>query len=157
ALSGELAAFRAGWGRGRSAARTGKPRKVYGITGAGRRLFDELLAADAPTATDDDRTFSLRLAFAGHLAPPARLGLLERRRALLIDRLARARRMASNAGAPPSGLDRYRQSLAEHGAETTERDISWLDRLIAIERATPAAAGPPPTDQPPARGSKEHV
>jgi hypothetical protein len=27
--------------------------------------------------------------------------------------------------------------LLEHGTETTERDISWLDRLIAAERQTP--------------------
>jgi len=31
-------------------------------------------------------------------------------------------------------LDAYTRSLIEHGTETTERDISWLDRLIANEK-----------------------
>jgi hypothetical protein len=31
-------------------------------------------------------------------------------------------------------MDMYTQSLVDHGTESTERDISWLDRLIAIER-----------------------
>jgi len=31
-------------------------------------------------------------------------------------------------------MDLYTQSLVDHGAETTEADISWLDSLIALER-----------------------
>jgi hypothetical protein len=31
-------------------------------------------------------------------------------------------------------MDAYTQSLMEHGTEATERDISWLDTLIATER-----------------------
>ncbi len=31
-------------------------------------------------------------------------------------------------------MDTYTQSLIDHGAEAAERDISWLDRLIAVER-----------------------
>ena len=42
-------------------------------------------------AADDARSFGLRLAFARHLAPQARLTLLERRRALLVQRLGRSR------------------------------------------------------------------
>ena len=33
-------------------------------------------------------------------------------------------------------LDAYTRSLVEHTTETTERDISWLDRLIAAERSS---------------------
>jgi len=111
-------------------------RKVYGITDRGEQLFEELLAADAGSG-EDERSFALRLAFARHLAPDARIGMLERRRAYLQVRLARTK------GAVRHGWDRldaYTRSLMEHGNETTERDISWLDRLIARERAAGTAA-----------------
>lgn len=139
-LGGELAAFRARRGATTAA---GRGRKVYGITERGQELFEELLAADA--ASDDDRTFTLKLAFARFLPGEARLRLLERRRAHLVERLARARaafperetddRLAGRARKTP--LDRYRRSLLEHTNETTERDISWLDRLIEAEKGSP--------------------
>jgi DNA-binding PadR family transcriptional regulator len=125
-LGAELAAFRAR----RPVPRSGRARKVYGITARGHELFEELLAADH-ASNDDDRLFNLRLAFARYLPHEARLGLLERRRAALVERLARAR-TAVRVGR--ERIDAYTRSLMEHGTETTERDISWLDRLIAAER-----------------------
>jgi DNA-binding PadR family transcriptional regulator len=125
-LGGELAAFRAR----RPSSHSGRGRKVFGITTRGHALFDELLAAET-SSNDDDRLFNLKLAFARYLPDDARLGLLERRRATLVERLARAR-AAVRAGRVR--IDAYTRSLAEHGTETTERDISWLDRLIAAER-----------------------
>jgi hypothetical protein len=102
---------------------------VYRITEPGRRLFEQLLDADEPAGTDDARSFGLRLAFARHLAPQARLALLERRRAQLTRRLATDRvRAAGNT------LDIYTRSLVEHSTEATEHDIAWLDRLIELER-----------------------
>jgi DNA-binding PadR family transcriptional regulator len=135
-LGGELAAFRARRARPRQARpanTTSSPRrakKVYRITDRGERLFEEMLAA-SDQAGDDDRAFHLRLAFARHLAADARLGLLERRRAHLVERLARAR--ASVRGSWER-LDSYTRSLAEHRTAVTEHDISWLDQLIAAER-----------------------
>ncbi len=126
-LGAELAAFRARHASARS--RAGKTRKVYGITPRGHECFTELLAAES-SSTEDDRLFSLRLAFARHLSPDARLGMLERRRAALVERLAAAR---SRLRSGRSRLDTYTRSLMEHGTEATERDISWLDRLIADE------------------------
>jgi DNA-binding PadR family transcriptional regulator len=127
-LGGELAAFRA---RRSATAVGGRGKKVYGITERGQELFEELLAGEAAGAPDDDRTFNLKLAFARFLPTDARLRLLERRRAHLVERLARAPRR------PSTGLDRYRRSLLEHSNETTERDISWLDRLIEAEKGSP--------------------
>jgi DNA-binding PadR family transcriptional regulator len=138
-LTGELAAFRAlspGGRQRRSAGRPTRGKKVYGITDAGQRLFDELLATDN-ASSDDDRVFNLKLAFARHLPPDARLGMLERRRAALIERLAAAR---ARLRAGRERFDTYTRSLAEHGTEATERDISWLDRLIAAEQARDHAA-----------------
>jgi DNA-binding PadR family transcriptional regulator len=129
-LGGEMATFRA-----RKAANP-KPRgkKVYGITDRGEALFEELLAAGSGSS-DDERGFNLRLAFARYLPSDARIGMLERRRSYLLERLART------SSAIRTGLDRfdaYTKSLIEHGNETTERDISWLDRMIAHERASAA-------------------
>lgn len=128
-IAGEAAAYRAR----RSAARSARPsrtRKVYAITPRGETVFEELLEAESASA-DDDRAFNLKLAFCRHLPPERRLGLFERRRALLVERLARAR---TNLRTRKERMDLYTQSLVDHGAEATERDISWLDRLIAIER-----------------------
>ena len=131
-LGAELAAFRS---RRRPAATTStasgsRKRKVYRITERGEQLFEELLAAES-ASSDDDRTFSLKLAFARHLPPAARLGLLERRRAHLVERLAQAR---AGVRARWDRLDAYTRSLVEHSREATERDISWLDQLIEAEK-----------------------
>jgi DNA-binding PadR family transcriptional regulator len=131
-LSGELAVLRSRrhpGGRGR------RGKKVYRITDAGRQLFAELLA-DGGSA-DDARSFSLRLAFARHLAPQARLSLLERRRALLVQRLG-------DAESARTDLDPYARSVLQHTADGVVRDISWLDRLIESERSNLATAGAEP-------------
>jgi len=141
-LGGEIAAFRArrggrqvraaqGRGSGPGAGPpTRRAKKVYRITEAGERLFDELLAGGG-SSVEDDRGFGLRLAFARYLPTEARLRLLERRRAQLVEQLAKAH---SSIRASREGLDSYTRSLAEHRTDVTERDISWLDQLIAAER-----------------------
>jgi DNA-binding PadR family transcriptional regulator len=135
-LSGELAVLRA---RRHSPTRARRGRKVYRITDAGRALFVELLAGGG--ATDDARSFGLRLAFARHLAPQGRLTLLERRRAQLVQRLGEAE-------AARTDLDVYARSVVQHTADGVARDISWLDTLIASERAALAAAEPEPQPEP---------
>jgi DNA-binding PadR family transcriptional regulator len=125
-------------------ARGGRGKKVYATTERGEQLFGELLAADAGSS-EDERSFNLRLAFARHLSRDARIGMLERRRAYLLERLARTRSVIRHGW---GRFDAYSRSLVEHGNETTERDISWLDRLIARERQeaeeTSSPAGPEP-------------
>jgi len=125
-MTGEAAAFRAR----REPKRGGRAKKVYGITARGEELFEELLAAESASG-DDDRAFNMKLAFCRYLPPDARLGLLERRRAHLVERLARAR---ASIRVGRERMDAYTRSLMEHGTEATERDISWLDSLIATER-----------------------
>jgi DNA-binding PadR family transcriptional regulator len=133
-LTGEVAAFRAR----RGATRGSRGKKVYGITPRGEELFAELLAADSKVG-DDDRAFHLKLAFARYLPPDARLGMLERRRAQLVERLARAR---SSVRAGRERLDAYASALMERSTEATEHDISWLDRLIANEKKQPKRGAP---------------
>ena len=140
-IAGEAAAFRLGRSTGRRAEpRSSRVRKVYRITPRGEELFAELLAADSWSA-DDDRAFNLKLAFCRYLPPEGRLGLLERRRAQLVERLAKVR---TTIRTRRERMDAYMRSLVDHDAEATERDISWLDALIANEKQALrlAATGP---------------
>ena len=126
-IAGEAAAFLA---RRQSRLPSGRSRKVYGITEQGEQLFADLLAAES-VGGDDERAFNLKLAFARYLPREARLRLLERRRDQLVERLARVRDSGLNRR---ERMDSYTRSLYEHGAESTERDISWLDSLVSSER-----------------------
>ncbi len=133
-LGGELAAFRAR-PKAAGALAGGKPsarraKKVYRITERGERMFDQLLAA-TDQSPDDERAFNLKLAFARYLKAEARLRLLERRRAHLVERVDKAR---EHVRASRERLDSYTRSLVEHRTAVTEQDITWLDQLIAAER-----------------------
>jgi DNA-binding PadR family transcriptional regulator len=121
-IAGEAAAARLR----RPLRRSGRTRKAYRIAAAGQALFNELLRADPTPGADENRAFALKLAFCRHLEPPARLELLQRRRTQLADKLARGRQ------APAS--DRYTRALIEHETTTAERDLEWVDSLIAAER-----------------------
>ncbi len=138
-IGGELAAFRARKGAVRGA-RGSRGKKVYGITDRGEALFEELLAAESQSS-DDDRVFNLRLAFARYLPPDARLGMLERRRAQLLERLVQVR---ARMKAGRERADGYTRSLMEHDREAAEHDLSWIERLIASERS----GGPDQSHQP---------
>ena len=125
-FAGEAAAFRAAR-RTAAAIRGPRNRKVYGITDRGDERLAELIAEPG----EDDRTFPLKLAFCRWCPPEVRLGLLQRRRAALVERLTERRRTRT----PGERLDRYVRSLMEHETESTEHDIAWLDRLIEEESA----------------------
>lgn len=131
-IAGEAAAARLR----RPLRRSGRTKKAYRIAAAGQALFNELLRADPAPGADENRAFALKLAFCRHLEPPARLELLQRRRNQLAEKLARARQaMAGSARANRgSGPDRYTRALIEHETTTAERDLEWVDSLIAAER-----------------------
>jgi DNA-binding PadR family transcriptional regulator len=141
-VKGDLAAAR----RLSMAGRVGggrRTRKAYRITERGEALFVELLLADDERG-DDEKSFILKLAFCRHVPADARLALLERRRDALRDRLDRARRGTR----PPRPDDRYTRSLLEHRTRSTQRDLEWVEELIALERGdasdpAPAAAAVP--------------
>jgi DNA-binding PadR family transcriptional regulator len=138
-LGGELAAFRAR-NRPPRVTRGSRGKKVYGISDRGEALFEELLATEHQSS-EDDRVFNLRLAFARYLPPDARLGMLERRRAHLLERLVQVR---ARVKAGRERGDGYTRSLIEHDREAAEHDLSWIERLIATERA---GAADPTTSQ----------
>ncbi len=121
-LKGDLAAA-----RHRRRPRAGlRTRKAYRVTPAGDAMFGALLTDDA---VDDERSFALKLSFCRHLSASDRLAFLERRRAQLVQRLAKARR------APAAhSIDRYTRSLLEHRVQSTQHDLTWIEELIAQER-----------------------
>lgn len=131
-----------------SAPRSRRGKKVYRITPSGRTVFEELLAAESNT-NDDDRIFALRLAFARYLLPDVRLGMLERRRARLVERLAR---LGVRVRSGVDRLDGYGRTLAEHDRDIAEHDLTWIDQLIASERAAATGERPAPGAGP--RGSR---
>lgn len=113
-------------------------KQAYRITPAGRERFMELLE-EGPKGADDDK-FRLRVAFFRHLGPEARLRQLERRRAVLVERLSERERSLERA--ERTEADAYTVSLLRHGLTATSHDLTWLDGLIAAERA--ALTGEPP-------------
>jgi DNA-binding PadR family transcriptional regulator len=125
-LAGELAALRARVRESSLRKGGGRGKKVYGITDAGRARLVELLS---DPDVSDDRAFTLRVAFARHLGPEARLELFERRRTELLQRRdALARRE------PARRTDRYLGALLERDTDQLANDLAWLDRLIDDER-----------------------
>ena len=136
-LDGDLAAAR----RRRPAKASRRTRKAYRLTERGDARLSQLLLDD-DTAGDDERTFALKLAFCRNLDAEARLELLTRRRSALADRLARARRTAPGRG------DRYTRSLFEHRTQSTQRDLEWVDALIAAEGRDDANAPANPSQEP---------
>ena len=83
-----------------------------------------------PATLDDSKNFSLRMALAKYLTPNGRVGLLERRRADLVARLAEVQ-----AGAHNEQLDSYARGVMQHAAQGVELDLAWIDNLLSTERS----------------------
>jgi DNA-binding PadR family transcriptional regulator len=131
-IAGEAAAARLR----RPLKRSGRTKKAYRIAAAGQALFNELLRANPAPGTDENRAFALKLVFCRHLDPAARLELLQRRRAQVAEKLVRNQQALAGTTRASRGLrpDRYTRALIEHETTTAERDLEWVDSLIAAER-----------------------
>lgn len=110
-------------------------RKVYEITSSGETFFFEQLELGAVYDTD---RFQTRFAFFRYMPKEMRLRLLEHRKAYLEEKLGEFK---ETLRATQARMDAYSRSLIDHGVETTEQDIRWLEGLIDQERA--AATGRP--------------
>jgi DNA-binding PadR family transcriptional regulator len=117
---------------------TSRKKHVYRLTERGEQLFLELLES-ADHDLEQDR-FSMRLAFFRYLRPETRLDQLERRRGYLQERLGHLR---ASLRAVRDRLDAYTLELMDHGLDEHEREIAWLDRLIAAERGSASGANRP--------------
>ena len=113
-------------------AEVGRRRNVYRLTERGEKLFADLLESTGEREpAGDDNGFRVRLAFFRYLKPETRIGLLERRRDTLTARLGELKRRLQSYR---ERVDGYTLSLMRHGMDSTERDISWVDDMIAAER-----------------------
>ena len=115
---------------------------VYRLTADGKERLQDLLSEAGPAAWDDDG-FGVHFAFFGQTRADIRLRILEGRRS-----------PASRSGWKASGpalartrerVDSYTLELQRHGLESVEREVRWLNELIASERQSDAGPGEPPS------------
>jgi len=124
---------------GQARQRSGRRSKiVYRLTADGKERLQDLLAESGPAAWDDDG-FGVHFAFFGQTRADIRLRILEGRRNRLEERLDGVRAAMSRTR---ERLDRYTLELHRHGLESVEREVRWLNELIASERESGAASPP---------------
>jgi DNA-binding PadR family transcriptional regulator len=106
-------------------------RRVYRITAEGKERLAELLTESGPQ-TWDDEGFGVHLAFFSRTPADTRMRILEGRRRRVEERREGLRSALGRAG---EQIDRYTQQLHQLGLDTCEREVRWLNELIANERA----------------------
>ena len=123
-------------GNGRPrAGRAGRALKVYRLTADGKERLQELLGEGGPAAWEDDG-FGVHFAFFGQTRADVRLRILEGRRSRLEERMESIRAAFTRTR---ERVDSYTLELHKHGLESVEREVRWLNELIASERQ---AGGP---------------
>lgn len=116
-------------------ATTRRARRVYQLTADGGERFKELLADTGPQNYTDDG-FGVHLAFFSRTPAAARVRILEGRRRQVEERREGLRDAIKKAS---GSLDRYTRQLHQLGLESSEREVRWLNELIAAEQSTNAA------------------
>jgi DNA-binding PadR family transcriptional regulator len=107
----------------------GRSKVVYEITAEGKERLAELLSGAGPAAWEDE-AFGVHVAFFSHTDPDTRMRVLEGRRGRLIERREGMRASLARAA---GRMDRYTAQLQEHGLESVEREVRWLNELITTE------------------------
>jgi DNA-binding PadR family transcriptional regulator len=106
-------------------------RVVYKITAEGKERFQDLLGNAGPE-TYDDAGFGVHFAFFARTDQATRLRILEGRRRRVEERREGLRDVLSRAA---ERLDAYTLELQRHGLDACEREVRWLEELIAHERS----------------------
>src|SRR5258705_13209513 len=106
-------------------------RVVYKITAEGKERFQELLAQAGPE-TYDDPGFGIHFAFFARTDQQTRLRILEGRRRRVEERREGLRDVLGRAA---ERVDAYTLELQRHGLDAAEREVRWLEELIATERS----------------------
>lgn len=106
-------------------------RVVYKITAEGKERFQTLLAQAGPE-TFDDAGFGVHFAFFARTDQATRLRILEGRRRRVEER---REGMRDALGRAAERLDAYTLELQRHGLDACEREVRWLEELIATERS----------------------
>ncbi|MEH0830957.1 PadR family transcriptional regulator, partial [Micromonospora sp. CPCC 205714] len=108
--------------------------------------------------TYDDTGFGVHFAFFARTDQATRLRILEGRRRKIEERREGLRDVLGRAA---ERLDAYTLELQRHGLDACEREVRWLEELIANERSGRAPADPRPgtaggrgdNDSPPTPGT----
>jgi DNA-binding PadR family transcriptional regulator len=106
-------------------------RVVYRITAEGKERFQDLLAQVGPEAYED-AAFGVHFAFFSRTEVDVRLRILEGRRRKVEERRESFRDVLARAA---ERLDAYTLELQRHGLEAADREVRWLEELIANERS----------------------
>lgn len=106
-------------------------RRVYRITGDGKDRFAEILDEAGPQAWEDG-SFGVHLAFFSRTPVATRIRILEGRRRTVEERRDGLRVTLGRTG---EQIDRYTRELHRLGLESSEREVRWLNELLATERA----------------------
>jgi DNA-binding PadR family transcriptional regulator len=123
---------------------------VYRLTADGKEYLQDLLGRAGPASWEDDG-FGVRFAFFGLTRADVRLRILEGRRSRLEERVESVR---TGLARTRERVDRYTLELQQHGLESVEREVRWLNELIASERAADAGSAAEPGGAP--RNSAEN-
>lgn len=108
-----------------------RKKTTYKLTAEGKERLQDQLAEGGPSAWDDE-SFGVRFAFFSQTDAETRLRILEGRRSRLEERQESA---TSSMSTTRGRIDRYTLELQRHGLESVEREVRWLNELIATERA----------------------
>jgi DNA-binding PadR family transcriptional regulator len=109
--------------------------KVYRLTADGKERLQDLLGEGGPATWEDDG-FGVHFAFFGQTRADVRLRILEGRRSRREERMEAIRAAFTRTR---ERVDSYTLELHRHGLESVEREVRWLNELIASERQ---AGGP---------------
>src|SRR5450432_1962452 len=113
---------------------------VYQLTADGKERLQDLLSQAGPAAWEDDG-FGVHFAFFGQTRADIRLRILEGRRSRLEERLESVRAGLTRTR---ERVDSYTLELQRHGLESVEREVRWLNELIASERQSDAESADRP-------------
>ncbi len=118
-----------------------RARIVYELTAEGKERFAGMLAETGPEAWEDER-FGVHFAFFGRTDAAVRRRILEGRRSRLEERKSDLR---ASLARTREKLDAYTLELQRHGLEGVEREVGWIDGLLASEsdQATARPTGEP--------------
>jgi DNA-binding PadR family transcriptional regulator len=111
-----------------------RSRIVYRLTADGKERLQDLLSEGGPTAWEDEE-FGVHFAFFGQTRADVRLRILEGRRSRLEERTEAIRAAFTRTR---ERVDSYTLEMHRHGLESVEREVRWLNELIASERTASA-------------------
>jgi DNA-binding PadR family transcriptional regulator len=122
---------------GRPLDRPRRSKIVYRLTAEGKERLSDLLGESGPSTWEDDG-FGVHFAFFGLTQAEVRMRILEGRRSRLEERLEGFRAAVTRTR---ERVDSYTLELQRHGLESVERDVRWLNELIASERQSGVQPG----------------